>query len=761
MDQNSGGTTDKRNWRDRLGIGKPAAAELPKLADEFKPAQEPKDEPNGDARPAVASSPARPAARPIAKGAPMAPRVPRPASVAPAPAAIPMPAPTAVPTPNSEAPKPAAASRAAPLPADVLANKLRDQREAAERLAVQRVQAAKQRAEAATHAASDNNNSRPKFSFADEKSNAPQQARPGVQPNPSPLPASRVPAPQLQPPRPQLGGNTSFGPPPVFPQHGNTYVPPGNNFGSQGYQNGYPGNYAPPSYRPTDPATGYQPQSGSGYVQRQPNYQPPAPPQSRPSITPSRGPASQPAAYPRARANTPVMPVEPTFGNDGDDIFEQAPTPRVPSRRASASEYQQAYREEVAYEEGLPRSRGFGTILGLLVLGLLVAFGVVYGYQHLVKNAKTAGASGNVPVVSAPSTPAKTSADNNAAQSDAAGKKQIYDRIEGDHEVNAGTLKSTEEAPASPQDQSAQPTSATGDQGGGDAVPVPLPPPPGGGSGQQGALAPDGNSDVANETPAAEPSSAANSSGGSSVPAQASALPGDASKPTPGLPIPGNTVKSANTMVPTAAKPSKTVSSSESEAIGDTSTQDNAAIAAPAAKPDKMKKLVLGKAAEKKVASDGMILVPPTRQVTTTTSASAPPPTTAVVSSGGGLYGDAPLVTNPAPAPVAPAAKAPTQIASATPTTPAASKSLAGTGAYIVQLSSFGTKAEATAEYQRLSSTHGALVMRYAPIIDQAQVAGSTRYQLNLGPMASNDIASSFCQSLISAGERDCSVRRQ
>ena len=85
----------------------------------------------------------------------------------------------------------------------------------------------------------------------------------------------------------------------------------------------------------------------------------------------------------------------------------------------------------------------------------------------------------------------------------------------------------------------------------------------------------------------------------------------------------------------------------------------------------------------------------------------------------------------------------------------------AGTGAYVAQLASFKSKAEANAEYSRLVIKHGAIIKRYAPIIEQASVAGSSRYRLNIGPMASTEVASSFCSSLFAAGERDCLVHRQ
>jgi cell division septation protein DedD len=84
----------------------------------------------------------------------------------------------------------------------------------------------------------------------------------------------------------------------------------------------------------------------------------------------------------------------------------------------------------------------------------------------------------------------------------------------------------------------------------------------------------------------------------------------------------------------------------------------------------------------------------------------------------------------------------------------------AGDGRFQVQLASFATQAEASAEYQRLAAKHGAIITRYAPIIEPAQVAGTTRYKLNLGPMATNDVAQNVCSTLIAAGERDCLVHQ-
>ena len=118
MDQNSSNDTEKRNWRERLGIG---GKELPRISGEFsKPPETIPFEEKAEVK----------LAQPVAKPAPMAPRLPMKA------------APQVV-RPQQQMPPPGAPPQAP----DVLAEKLRSQRAAAEKLAEQRVTAAKQRAE--------------------------------------------------------------------------------------------------------------------------------------------------------------------------------------------------------------------------------------------------------------------------------------------------------------------------------------------------------------------------------------------------------------------------------------------------------------------------------------------------------------------------------------------------------------------------------------------------------------------------------------
>jgi cell division septation protein DedD len=175
------------------------------------------------------------------------------------------------------------------------------------------------------------------------------------------------------------------------------------------------------------------------------------------------------------------------------------------------------------------------------------------------------------------------------------------------------------------------------------------------------------------------------------------------------------------------------------------------AAAATASSPAKpiLKKVA---AADKPLGSKPVMLVAPASPVAavartlqpasanaTATAALQPPQ----VDTSGGLYGDTPLAS-------APPAKPPTAPVQA---------AVVNSG-YKIQLASFASKSEATAEYQRLAVKHGAIITQYAPLIEQADVAGSSRYRLNLGPMATIDVAQNVCASLIAAGERDCLVRR-
>jgi SPOR domain len=826
MDQNSDGNTDKRNWRERLGIGTKdvPAKDMPRIAEDFKPAQ-------------VAAKPAAAPASVGVRPAPMAPRVATrvvaPAPSAPIVAAAPRPPVVAQPRPPALAP-------------DALANKLKSQRDAAEKLAEQRVLAARQRAEAALVSPPQMPGAaKPKFSFADEENKAAKTA--ATQPNntrPPALPPQGTARPavsppqgqsQMAPPRPALGSNMAVPPRSPLPQA----YPQGQPYGQQpppAYVPSYAPqpaqNYAPPpAYRPIDPATGYAPPPPFNPAPtfnpppREP-YGAPATQQPQPRLQmPQRAP--QPDAgfdsQSRPTARTPNAgvaraPVPAAYNQaDGDDIFEQ-PAPVRSPRRATANDYQQAYREvESGFEDDAPRSRVPWILASLLAL-VLAIFGGFWVYSNYVKPQLVGSASQSVPVVNAPETPTKIVPD---ATTDAKPvtpgaavqptKKQIYDRIIGDREVLGGQIVPTEVTPVPPADNGqaapaaaapdpAQPATGTGNDG----TPLPLPPPPGATNGTQGSLEPSakGDQQLATITPAAGASPAA-----------------DSSQVVPVAPVPGEVATSSTAVVAGQPQASAPVAQTTAPAIStpaQRSQVEKAATAetiqdppqgaaqapadAAAAVEKKIKAVPVKKPVlrtEKSLGSRPVVLVPPVKKPLVVADATT---TAKVAGSGGdGLYGDkaigesAVASANTAPSaisdptvkkrrtlldlfkkndpadasiapinadvPAAPAAPAPVKVATIEP--PAVVQQSSPTGAYVAQLASFKSKAEASQEYNRMRAKHGAIVGRYAPIVSEAQVAGTTRYRLNIGPMASSDVANNLCQSLIAAGERDCLVHRQ
>jgi hypothetical protein len=751
MDQNSTDGTDKRNWRERLGIG--AKDGLPRASADFK-------EP-ASARSAAA--PARPAASSV-KPAPMAPRIaPRANPVAPA--------------------APAPSARATSGPSDALAAKLRAQREAAEKLAEQRVNAARQRPEPPA-----TEQSKPKFSFADSNAARPQTPAPVTPAAPTP---PKFAAPSQQPARQQLGQGTGFKPvtpavPPSYAQQ-----PPQRSFAptppaQPPYQRQYtqPPYQAQPGYRPIDPGTGYAQPPAYVPPQQRPNYTPPAyqPQAGSRGQVPMRGPASPYQAGQADLRSSPRLgstgavrsPPQVGFEDEQDDIFEQPAAPA--GRRATANDYQQAYRNaEPAYEDDLPRSRLPLILMILLVLALASGIGGIWAYNNLIKGASSTSAqNAAAPVVAAPTQPTKVDPDVNSktdqASQPAAGtnKKQIYDRIIGDHEVLSGQMKANEEAPVQPDGNAAppapgdQPSAGTGDNG----MPLPLPPPPGSSGGTQGSLEQNNGSKVAQNTTAAEPSSAALSTGGG--------------LPAPAVPAARTATTTIEPPVP-SSQPSKLATS---EAGANTITDQPDPVATPPAKPVASKVAQAKKAATAKVEKDlgtkPVVLVPPADGVAVEPSIA--PIGQVAVGSNNSLY-NGPAVGNSAqpaspavmaqPTPVAPkrktlgdlfksssAAPATTQVANNAQTSPQVAASNPA-GGFVAQLTSFKTKTEASDEYARLVKKHGAIISKYAPIIETAEVAGSPRFRLNIGPMATMEVATNICSSLFAAGERDCVVHRQ
>lgn len=738
MDQNSSNDTDKRNWRERLGIG---SKEMPRLSSEFTKTPEtvPAD-----------VTPVRPA-QTVAKPAPMAPRVPLKAGAAPAAA-----------RPQQQV-KPQGGP---PQPPDALAEKLRSQRAAAERLAEQRVTAAKQRAESAptTPAPAAKVSvapivaagpaEKPKFSFADD------DAKADFGREPRSLPPSRPPQrpapqqPQLSPPRPPLGGQ------PRIPTGA-----PAAGFQPQ-YRPQPPRGYSPTAYVPPPPLT--QPQrSFNGPMSQPPSGEPRL---QTPRVNPDayrRGPQDD-LGYAGAGYETSQRSLQqrtaalraPAYDDDyGDEIFEDAPAARS-SRRASANDYNQAYREtEGAY--GNERKRSSGP--WLLLLFLLLAGGAggagIWYYNANVKSLATNGSTDTAPVVSAPEQSAK-SAPEQPLDGQPAGattsKKQIYDRIIGDNEVLGGQVVPTEETPLQPEaqqgdaEQIPQPTGGGFDSfsEGGDALPLPMPPPPGTGSDTQGSLS----------TPPSSNTAALRSTATNSTNAPSTAPGSDIA------PVPGETAAAAANQQ--ATPPAATAPATE-EIVDEEP-------APVVKKPPAKKAKAVAENTDGSLGAAPVVLVPPADPADGGQIASAP------------IVVDQPVATQPAPVvkkkktllglfkgtndqvpepQVAPAAPE-QQVASIPQPAPVqqqpAPTQVASTGSgYFVQLASFKSQDEASIEFGRLKAKYASIIGTLPSAINPATVGGSTRYRLAVGPVASRDQATRICSSLVAAGERDCLVRKQ
>ncbi len=741
MDQNSTNDTDKRNWRERLGIG---GKEMPRLSNEFTKTPETVAAEVTSLRPVQA----------VAKPAPMAPRVPVKAGTAPAAA-----------RPQQQV----LPQGGPPQPPDALAEKLRSQRAAAERLADQRVTAAKQRAENAPSApvpASAPSKApiiaaapgeKPKFSFADEDTKADFGREPRSLPPSRPPQRPAPQQPQLSPPRPPLGGQ------PRIPTGA-----PANGFQPQ-YRPQPPRGYSPTAYVPPPPLS--QPQrSFNGSMSQPPSGEPRLQTSRVNSETYRRGSQDDlgyaGAGYEASRAlhqRTSALRA-PVYEDDyGDEIFEDAPTPR--SRRPSANDYSQAYREaEGAYGDERRRSSGPWLLLLFLMLAAGAAGAGVWYYQTNVKSVATNGATGTTPVVAAPEQSPKTAPEqppDSQAAGTATSKKQIYDRIIGDNEVLGGRVVPTEEAPLQPEAQQGDAEQIPEPSGGGfdsfseggDALPLPMPPPPGAGNDTQGALS---TSPARNTVALNSPATATNSTTSTSTAAG-----------TDIAPVPGETAAAAATTqqaTPPAAPAPAT------EEIVD---EEPAPVVK---KPPARKTQAVAENSNDSLGAAPVVLVPPADPAEGGQIASAP------------IVTDQPVVTQPAPvvkkkktllglfrgtndevpeAQVAPAAPE-QQIASIPQPAPVqqqaapAPAQVASTGSgYFVQLASFKSEAEASAEFGRLKAKHSGIIGTLPSAINPATVGGSTRFRLAVGPMASRDEATRICSSLVAAGERDCLVRKQ
>lgn len=720
---------------------------MPKIADEFKSER---------TTPSLETT-AMKNARPVAKPAPMAPR-----NVSP---------------------------KGAPTQQSALADKLRAQREAAEKLATQRVNAARERAESriATEPKlstppqggrpASTAGGKPKFSFADET------PPPAFQPS-----KTSNGLPPLMPPRPALGGDRA----PSFSARNASFAPQNGSFRQE----------PPAGFRPIDPATGYPTRQPPGPGSR--GY-PPLGTGATPALPAGRRQAPPPGYDERHYGGEEEYPSDPRLSrsmarhqpvaDDGDDVFDEpAPAP-ANRRRASAAEYNAAYREaEEGYAEPTRRSGGPWLLLFALLLAAVATGGIVWYYQTKVKPVAATGTgttTETVPVVAAPEDPAKTAAETPPEQMTAVeptNKKQIYDRIVGDQEVLGGAqLSPTEQTPIQPEPQATGQDAQTGSElipapagtiGTDDAEPLPLPPPPGeDGSNTQGNL----NTQVQ----PASTESASNEVGSESIGSLVQKSATDTSAAL-GTPEAGNTGTAPAEPVP------------QLESIGQEPAEPEmkpADVKKPAAETKKVatKKPTKAKAkpkAEEDLATgeEPVVLVPPSQGGETASAEVIDIGGGSTTSQEGAVTGD----TGTAAAPkkkktifdlfkkdanagdTASPTQQETQVASNTvpedepvtatkkqqPAKQTATKTTGGTG-YVAQLASFRSQSEAQAEFGRLQGKYPDVLGGQQANITTATVAGSTRYRLAVGPMASREAAQKVCGSLLASGERDCLVSKR
>lgn len=880
MDQDStgkGSGGDRRNWRERLGINK----DLPRLSEEFKtekPAQRaepqlgraarPPERPAGQppGRPQLPPAQQRPAAggpagessrptgqRPgpeVVRPAPMAPRpAGRVAPMAPRPAARPQrpPAPAApAPAPAQAQRPPASEAPQRPTPSlttgersDKFAERLKEQREAAERLARQRMEQARAQALSSQHkpvpppapapaSPSTAEEEKPKFTFAKEeidraqREGEPPSAQPPRAAPPPPPPSSPPPSPGYgyQPPAQPYGRV----PPPVY-QPG-VYQP-------GAYQ---PGGYQPGGYqgRPYPPEQGApQPYRGPAPVQRWENE---APVDDQAGAAPEDEIDDERGAPPPARGQVAQRPRARAYAEDDlEDVFDEDERAPRRGRRARAEDYSAAYRtyeDEFEDAEEEPRSRGGPLVLLLALIALaLIAGGVIYWYFS--QNRQTARQGSNVPVITAPKEPAKTVPQaSNQQQStktpaqQPAHHKKIYDRILGDETLEPERIVPTEETPKTPlpaqnqsgkvpdngsKQQQKQPQSI-------DQLPLPLPPPPEP-SGQQGKLdvpQTTGKSEpqqmtAQNETVVAKPAAETAVSDLAVSKSDMSSQNSVQDLKVPEVP----TAEAAQKQVEVAAKQADTTSRKSVTSGDQQQLQQIIETDQPAPKPEpkpQKPKLAAKPKPQQRVAvappppqpqqpaaqESGPIAITPFNAPTAQSTqppqnqaAQQPDTATETTTQFHGRDSDPlagkrvpfssslPQTTlstqqpsdlalpgqQPAPQQQQPVVQPQQQQVASIPPQPKPEpqpQQPSAASGYVVQLAAFRSQADAQNEYQRISQAHARLLHGLSPLIQQASLgAAGSFYRLSVGTLPSAQAAQKLCNALISAGERDCLVRRQ
>lgn len=523
----------------------------------------------------------------------------------------------------------------------------------------------------------------------------------------------------------------------------------------------------------------------------------------------------EPRLHRAVRAAPPRAKPAAAYDDELDDVFDE---PAPPRRRAGPKDYSRAHREfEESYgEEG--RRRSGPLLLLLLLLAAAVAGGGVWYYLTQMKPVASQGATSNVPVIPAPEQPAKVqpeaSTTSNAAPETGAPaaetrKKQIYDRILGEQAIEGDKIVPTEEPPQQPPltDDAAQssdpagsvepvpgeagvaapPAKGSAQPDAAEPVPLPLPlPPPG--NDTQGSVTPtdgqrsaDTTAQPAVTTTKSAPETAL-AAGTTIAPAAAAAEAPPALPEPPGTAAPSAS-DSEGAAIKTQASPPSTDQPAE---LVELSKSRKKTKSADAAKKQRKKPRI--EATDASQGAEPLVLVPPSSDVPAVIETVAEQPAQQPraerrsrsffsLGSGGssfkarGKNGEAGVPssarTNFNSGGGAAGAGTPEQIEppadqiAALPQPPASEPELpapSGSKSYSVQLASFRSEAEALAEMDRLRAAHPDVLGSLSSRITQGTVSGTTRYRLRAGGLGSRRAAQQVCNSLISAGERDCNV---
>lgn len=823
MDQDTSNTPAKGSWRDKLGIGG-AKRDMPKISNEFRPNR------NGQNGGEAAQGAPRSNPQIVTKTAPMAPRTPPAASQA------------------RPAPRPApqqAQLQPAPAQNQDLAVRLKAQREAAEKLAQQRVSQARGRTDMPS-------SDKPRFSFAEEEvAQARRETPPPARDLPPPrdlspprdLPPAFVPKQQASPPASANAGAQQAAKPGAAQQKIPPLVPPRPALGGdRPIASAYPSRYTPPGgQQPQGSPGGYRSLDPPAYQAQQLGRQPPRPTPANyaePHGETRRQPPARETfeAYRRRpeseagegyqdfrRGPAPARGRQPAYDEEGGDVFEDE-SARPPRRRASAQDYNQAYRD---YDEGYEepqRRKGPWLLLLALLLAAIAAGGIIYYYLTQIKPAGQTG--GNVPVINAPEQPTKvdpepdatTGQQGNATGASDAQRKQIYDRILGEETIDGNRIVPTEQQPravepgssttqpgnAQPGNQ-AQPNNGTqpganntaNPDGTVEPLPLPLPPPPGdadqqgnltnGVSEQVAAAAAKDNQTLRNPEPASAEDIIAPISGENDPPAKPgakAAQPAQAKITPPPEPVedavaapekPAAVKKPAGKAKPGKAKATKKVAA---EAVPEQQvTAEEPLVLVPPAQPEpanaqKKSGPFFGIfAGENKRPTSGSPVNQRREDAITTGAArgnwqtapqsEAQPETLPADAAASDQVSSITASSTSEPEAAQPPHTENVVVAEAEPLKPTGmeEKTQAAGPQYIAQLASFRSEAEAMAEYDRLRARHGGMLKGLRPSVTASTISGSARYRLGVGPLASRQEASNICNSLISAGERDCLVR--